>query len=87
MRVAVWDTYVRRKDGPVMHFDILVPSDLKNEKEIFAFGKEYLKTKPFTTGNLSAQECRFCHMESAPNAVVDEINQKGYYIIEMENCS
>ena len=87
MRVAVWDTYVHRKDERVMHFDILVPSVLKNEEEIFAFGKEYLKTKSFSTDNLSAKECRFCHMESAPDPVVEEINRKGYSIIEMENCT
>lgn len=87
MKVAVWDTYVRRKNGIVMHFDILVPDDLKNENEIFAFGKEYLNTKPFETADLSAKECRFCHMEAAPDAVMEEINKKGYYIIEMENCS
>ncbi len=26
MEVSVWDTYVPRGDGKVMHFDILVPS-------------------------------------------------------------
>ena len=26
MEVAVWDTYVKKKDGTVMHFDILAPS-------------------------------------------------------------
>ena len=87
MKVAIWDTYVHREDGNVMHFDILVPDHLKNEKEIFAFGKEYLKTKPFATANLSAKECRFCHMETAPKMVVEEISKKGYYIIEMENCT
>ena len=31
MRVAVRDTYVNKKDGGVMHFDILVPAD-KNQQ-------------------------------------------------------
>ncbi|WP_222983326.1 DUF2024 family protein [Flagellimonas meishanensis] len=87
MRVAVWDTYVQRNDGLVMHFDILVPDDLENEEVIFRFGKEYLNTKPFATGKLSAEECRFCHMEVAPYQVVEQINKKGYFVIEMENCS
>jgi hypothetical protein len=26
MEVAVWDTYVTKKDGSVMHFDIIAPS-------------------------------------------------------------
>jgi hypothetical protein len=28
MKVSVYDTYVTRKDGKVMHFDILVPDPL-----------------------------------------------------------
>lgn len=87
MEVSVWDTYVSRKDGKVMHFDILVPSDLKDTDTIFGYGMEYLKTKPFTTGKLSTEECRFCHMESAPPAVVEGIEDDGYFIIEMENCA
>ena len=38
MKVAVWDTYVKRKDGRVMNFDILVPADEMNEERIFTFG-------------------------------------------------
>ena len=35
MKIAVWDTYVTRKDGKVMHFDILVNENLKDENQIF----------------------------------------------------
>ncbi len=87
MRVSVWDTYVPREDGKVMHFDILVPDGLMNTDIIFSYGKKYLNTKPFATGSLSANECRFCHIESAPPQVVDSIEEQGYHIIEMENCS
>jgi len=30
MKVAVWDTYVTKKDGSVMHFDIIVPEEIIN---------------------------------------------------------
>jgi Domain of unknown function (DUF2024) len=45
MQVAVWDTYVTKKDGTVMHFDILVPDKLKDEEMIYNYGKDYLTTK------------------------------------------
>lgn len=51
MRVSVWDTYVRRTDGKVMHFDILVPSTVTNEATIFGFGKQYLNTRYFPLEN------------------------------------
>ncbi|MGX1928917.1 DUF2024 family protein [Flagellimonas sp. 2504JD4-2] len=87
MEVSVWDTYVPREDGKVMHFDILVPSTVSDTDVIFGYGKEYLSSKPFQTGLLSANECRFCHMQSAPANVVQSIEAEGYHIIEMENCS
>lgn len=69
-----------------MHFDILVPSKLGDPEAVFGYGREYLATKPFWTGNLTALECRFCHMETAPPEVEASILEKGYHIIEMENC-
>ncbi|MBQ4822838.1 DUF2024 family protein [Aquimarina sp. MMG016] len=86
MKIAVWDTYVRRKDGSVMHFDILVPDNLKNENQIFEFGKIYLNSKPFETYGLTSKECSFCHIEKATQEIIDNIQTSGYSIIEMENC-
>ena len=45
MQVAVWDTYVTRKDGKVMHFDIIVPDDLEDENKIKTIARN-------TTGDL-----------------------------------
>lgn len=87
MRVSVWDTYVHRMDGNTMHFDILVPSTLQDTITIFSYGREYLETKPFGTGQLSTEECRFCHIQAVPDEVALKIQEKGYYIIEMENCT
>jgi len=86
MKVAVWDTYVKRQDGKIMHFDILVKSELKDENSIYRYGNAYLSSKPFDTNNLTSKECKLCHIETAPDAVVNSINDKGFHIIEMENC-
>jgi Domain of unknown function (DUF2024) len=40
MKVAVWDTYVIKKDDSVMHFDIIAPSEIKDEATIYKYGKE-----------------------------------------------
>ncbi|MDW0154286.1 MAG: DUF2024 family protein, partial [Nitrososphaeraceae archaeon] len=42
MECAVYDTYVTKKDGKVMHFDVIVESSTPHEKAI-EFGKDYLK--------------------------------------------
>lgn len=87
MRISVWDTYVARNDKTLMHFDILVPDSMTDENRIFGYGNQYLSTKPFKTGKLSAKECRFCHIEEASLAIASEIKEKGFFIIEMENCT
>lgn len=38
MKIAVWDTYVTKKDGTVMHFDIITPDTIKDEQIIYSFG-------------------------------------------------
>ncbi|WP_422107916.1 DUF2024 family protein [Winogradskyella sp.] len=87
MKIAVWDTYVKRENGSLMHFDILVPNDLTNEQDIYNFGNDYLKSKPFKTDVLSSKECRFCHIEHGTEIMINDIENQGYSIIEMENCS
>ncbi len=86
MEVAVWDTYVTKKDGNIMHFDIIVPSEIKDVNIIYNYGKEYLKTKKQQEQPLTASECRFCHIETIKPHWDTEIRQKGYFIYEIENC-
>ncbi|WP_109299426.1 DUF2024 family protein [Aquimarina sp. AU474] len=86
MKISVWDTYVQREDGKTMHFDILVPDNLTDTTKIFNFGKSYLSEKKFKTGELTSKECNFCHISVAPQEVVNAIAEKGFSIIEMENC-
>ncbi len=86
MKVAVWDTYVNRTDGKVMHFDILVPQEFIDKEKIFEYGRNYLRTKAYKTEGLSSSECQYCHIEQATQEVIDSIIDQGFYIVEMENC-
>ncbi|WP_264524289.1 DUF2024 family protein [Flavobacterium sp. N502536] len=87
MKIAVWDTYVTRKDGTVMHFDILVDEATVDERQIFEYGKRYLKTVAQEGQPLTSKECKFCHIDKAPAAVESQILKDGFSIIEMENCN
>lgn len=86
MQVAVWDTYVTKKDKTIMHFDIIVPSEIKDSTVIYDYGKEYLKAKGQEGQPLTSKECRFCHIETVKPQWEIEIKKKGYFIYEMENC-
>jgi len=86
MNVAVWDTYVKRKDGRIMHFDIIVPAELKDAEKVYAYGKEYLASKGENQAIISSKECRFCHVETIRPQWEEDIKKKGYTIYEMQNC-
>jgi heterodisulfide reductase subunit B len=87
MKVSVWDTYVTKKDGNIMHFDIIVPQSMKDERAIFGFGKQYLQQKQQEGQALTAKECSFCHVQEPKAEWENSINEKGYYIYEMEGCN
>jgi len=87
MKVAVWDTYVTKKDGTIMHFDILAPENIKDTIVIYNYGKDYLKSKGQEGQPLTSKECRFCHIENLRPQWEADIKKKGYFIIEMENCN
>lgn len=86
MSIAVFDTYVTRPDGRVMHFDILVPAAGKNLEQVLQFGRRYLDAKGLPGATLTAEECRFCHMESATEPVQQAIDEDGFAIIELGHC-
>ncbi len=87
MKISVWDTYVKKEGGSIMHFDILVPSEVKDTKIVFDYGMQYLKSKSLKTNILSASECRLCHIEQATEKMISTIAKNGFDIIEMKNCN
>ena len=86
-QVSVWDTYVTKRDGQIMHFDIVAPIAIKDPTIIYGYGKSYLKTKGQEDQELDSKQCQWCHIEQLKTAWEAEISEKGYFIIEMEGCN
>lgn len=86
MRIAVFDTYVRRPDGRTMHFDILVRDEGRDHAAVIAHGKAYLAAKGIAGDALTARECRFCHVEAASPAIQRDIERTGFSVIELQHC-
>lgn len=63
MKVTVWDTYVTKKRKYHYYFNILAPDEISNLETIYAFGKDYLKSKNEEDSHLTTKECNFCHIE------------------------
>ena len=85
MQCAVYDTYVTKKDGKIMHFDVIVEDSTPHDKAI-QFGKEYLESVGQGEQKMTQEECQFCHVQEAPGIVEKSIREKGYYIQKMEGC-
>ncbi|MAT99530.1 MAG: hypothetical protein CL608_20500 [Anaerolineaceae bacterium] len=85
MNCDVFDTYVTRQNGQQMHFDIIVTSGTAQEMAM-AFGQKYLAAVGVSGGSITAERCRFCHVEQATPEMQQAIEQKGYFILAMEGC-
>lgn len=83
MEISLYDTIFRKEDGKLIKFDIIVPSELKDLRQIYQFGNEFLKEEGIIAKNLiSSEECVFCHMEIANEKLAGEIRKKGYSILK-----
>jgi Domain of unknown function (DUF2024) len=85
MECAVYDTYVTKKDGRIMHFDVIVEASTPHEKAI-EYGQQYLSTAGENGQKMTSEECQFCHIQAAPPSVEKAIKQEGYWIQRMEGC-
>ncbi|MDX8403909.1 MAG: DUF2024 family protein [Mariprofundaceae bacterium] len=84
MKIHVYDTYTRAKNGTLMHFDIFLSE--KNATEAYAAARAWLAEIGETETKLTQEECRFCHSEMANPDVTAVIDTQGYFILQMEGC-
>lgn len=85
MQAAVFDTYVTKKEGGLMHFDIIVPQYTPVDRVIL-FGQDYLNRRGQMGQPLTTNECQFCHIEQATEPMQEAFNEKGHFILEMQGC-
>lgn len=84
MKVAVWDTYIKKDNGNVLHFDVVVPESKSKMEIVFNYAKEFLKSKDIFGAKIETKNCRFCHIETITDTMKSDIELKGYHIIEMD---
>ncbi len=84
MGFHVFDTYVKSKDGHIMHFDVI--TDKSDTEKAITYAKEWLKNIGEKDAKVSTEECRFCHTQSVSEEIEIEIMTNGYFIAKMEDC-
>jgi hypothetical protein len=85
MECAVYDSYITKKDGRIMHLDVVVDASTPHEKAI-EYGKQYLSATGQGGQEMTQEECQFCHTQEAPPFVERAIEQMDYWIQKMEGC-
>lgn len=85
MKIDVYDSFATNQKGQLMHFDVMVPvgteADLAHH-----FGRHWLRSIGETADVLQQSQCHFCHSAAATPEVVNQIQQHGYFILQMEGC-
>ena len=86
MKVAIWDIHAVKKNGGIIHFEIIVLADVKNFAVIYNYYREFFKSRKIRI-NLSSVEYSIHRREVAAKEIISVIKEKGYYIIEKEGCN
>ena len=84
MEMHVYDTYVKSKDGNIMHFDVF--TGVRDHQKAIDYAKEWLTSIGEGDATVTSNECNFCHSQNAPADVAKAISKQGYFIYKMEGC-
>lgn len=85
MQIDVYDTYATSKKGHIIHFDVFLPEGEGKEKAL-RYAHAFLADIGESADALKQERCNFCHSQSANDEVEKQIEQSGYFILQMEGC-
>ncbi|MEN0105557.1 MAG: DUF2024 family protein [Pseudomonas sp.] len=82
MKVNVFDTHVRTRDGRYLHFDVLIEGH--DQARANQFATQYLADRGITDADVEQSRCQFCHTEPAHPQIAAAVANQGYYILELQ---
>lgn len=84
-QIHVFDTYATRKNGRIMHFDVVLAE--RDDLKALASARQWLASLGEADADVSQERCCYCHSEElAPPDVEREISARGYAIYRLEGC-
>jgi len=84
MNVNIYDTHVRTVEGDLLHFDVLLPAG-EGFMAVY-FAKKWMLSVGKIPREITQENCRYRHTETATPEVQKRIHEHGYFIIQMEGC-
>lgn len=85
MKIDVYDTYATPSGRDTIHFDVFLPHG-ENVEKAFETAQQWLSSIGENPEGLKQSRCNFCHSEMARPDIAKEIEEKGYFILQMEGC-
>ena len=82
MKVNVFDTHVRTRDGRYLHFDVLTPGN--DQTLATQYVRDWMAQRGVQDVDIEQSRCQFCHSEPAHPEVAAAISNQGYFIIALE---
>jgi hypothetical protein len=80
----VYDTYVKTKNGRIMHFDVVL--DEQDQPKALAYAREWLTSIGHSDAIVTQENCTFCHSAEASAELRKQIDDQGYAIYKLEGC-
>jgi Domain of unknown function (DUF2024) len=83
--IHVFDTYATRRNGRIMHFDVVLP--VKDAAKALSCAIHWLGSIGEEGALVTQERCCYCHSEAtAAQAMEQAIAEWGYAIYPMEGC-
>jgi hypothetical protein len=82
MKVKIFDTHVRTRDGRYLHFDVVTAGG--DDAQASQIASDWLAAQGLAADDIQQSQCLYCHSEIAAEPVVQAIAQQGYSIITLQ---
>ncbi|MGR9054183.1 MAG: DUF2024 family protein [Gammaproteobacteria bacterium] len=80
----VFDTYAKTAKGRIMHFDVVL--DEQDREQAIKYAKQWLESIGEPDAGINQSQCVFCHSTEAPPEMRQQIDEQGYAIYKLEGC-
>jgi hypothetical protein len=81
---SMYDTYVQTTEDELLHFDVLLPSGEGDKATRHA--RDWLQSIGRNPDVITLEKCAYCHTETATPEIERQIDEYGYFILQMEGC-
>lgn len=85
MSSHVFDTYAKKANGGIMHFDVII--DEQDPQKALDCARHWLESTGHGDATVTQETCYFCHsVDDTPAEMRRQIDAVGYAVYKLEGC-